>query len=153
MKPVYYLIFLSIVFTSCIKESMTESSNYFFNSSDHMINVQAFRDGQVLDVSSFTLNGNSEKLVFQTINGGIGEGICFCGGGSDSIVVTFDSLYSITHYTSNFSGSNPNSYSFNSKRNIYNGSNYLTILKDVSKFRREWEFKYTFTEQDYIDAR
>jgi hypothetical protein len=151
-----YLIFgIVITFMSCKKDSVTLSNTIFANNSTHQIIVQGFKNG-VNDIeSSFVLNPNETKSVFTLNNRGIGNGLSF---GEyyrpiDYFLVQFDGQYKISHYKSNLIGTNPKRYLFTSIRNIYNDSNYIKNITKDEKYRREWDFKYTFTEQDYLDAR
>ena len=133
---------------------MTVSNSYFVNNTNHYIKVQAFENDIITYASSFSLNNDTTLLVFQTINGGISDGVSFgyINQPLDSIVVTFDSLYSTTHYSWRLTGPNQKCYLFNSKRNIFNDSSYVVTLVNDSKYRHERNFVYTFTEQDYLDA-
>lgn len=155
MKAYYHLAIGLIMLASCSKEKNTISNTDFVNSTLHNINVKAYKNGIIQTDGSFILNANETKQVFNLNNRGIGSGLTFGGyyQPMDSFVVTFDNTYSISHYKPNLIGTNLKKYLYSSKRNIYNDSSYVPNLLKDSKYRREWDFKYTFVEQDYLDAR
>ena len=151
----YLSVMLIIGFTSCIKESVTLSYSTFYNSTSHQIKVLSYYNGNTLQESSFDLNPNEMKSFLILNNRGIGNGLSFGEYYQqlDSIVVIFDSGYNISHYKPNLIGTNSKFYPFTSDRNIFNGNNYTRTITKDKKYRREWDFKYTFVEQDYTDAR
>jgi hypothetical protein len=155
MKNYYYLAIILAVLTGCIKEKSTVSNTNFINSTLHNINVKAYKNGSIQTDGSFTLNANETKQIFNLNNRGIGSGLTFGGFYQpiDSFVITFDNFYSISHYKPNLIGNSFKKYLYTSKRNIYNDSSYVPNLITDSKYRREWDFKYTFIEQDYLDAK
>lgn len=151
----YILLIVLLTMLSCKKDSVTLSNTIFNNTTSHQISVVCYKNGAVYQESSFNLNPNESKSVFTLNNRGIGNGLSF---GEyyrtvDSIVVIFDNIYKIAHYKPNLIGTNFKKYLFSSTRNIFNDSNYIrNIIKD-EKYRREWDFKYSFVEQDYQDVR
>lgn len=149
-----YLIFL-IALYSCVKDSVTLSKTIFTNSTLHQINLVGYKNGIIDQECTFSLNPNESKSVFVLNNRGIGNGLSFGGyfQSVDSFVVNFDNMNMISHYKPNLIGTNTKKYLFYSSRNIFNDSNYLKNITIDRKYRREWDFKYTFVEQDYIDAR
>jgi hypothetical protein len=151
----YVSLFIFLFFTACIKESNTFSTTRFNNTTSHYISVDVYKWGGLVPQHSFFLTPGESKIVLSTSNGGIGNGIAL---GSmlmimDSIKVVFDDLYRITHYKPSLTGTNPHNYPYHSPRNIFNDSSYTRVLKGDRKYRRECDFKYTFTQQDYLDAR
>ena len=72
----------------------------------------------------------------------------------DSIKVVFDHLDTITHYADwqeNFSGI---FYLFSSTRNLMNINSYqISSTEDKKRQFRTVSYTYTFTEQDYEDAK
>lgn len=149
------LIIFIFLFASCSKEKATISETIFRNKTGHEIEVTIYEDDGAPDtVNSFSLSASDVKKALSIRGGGIGEGVTFgqlIGG--DSIVVTFDGMYSIVHYRPSPVGSNPKNYPFESNRNIFNRNSYEQKLKTNRKLLREWDFIYTFTEQDYMDAK
>jgi hypothetical protein len=142
-------------FVSCIKEKSTVSNTVFANTTPYAIQVNAYTGGQVQPGSTFSLAANETKQVFSIRDGGIGNGTTFgyIHFPVDSFVVVFDTAHSIAHYKPALTGNNPKRYLYSSKRNIYNDSSYAVNILSDTKYKREWGFKYTFTEQDYLDAR
>ncbi len=153
MKP-YYLIVVLILLSSCIKESSTVSYTIFINSTSHNISVHGFKNGIIQSESSFSLNANETKNVFTLDNRGIGNGLTFGGFNQpiDSFIVTFDNIFEIAHYKPTLVGTRPKKYLYTSRRNIYNDSSYVANLIKDEKLMRNWDFKYTIIEQDFLDA-
>lgn len=73
--------------------------------------------------------------------------------GSDSIIVLFDNLYSITHYINTPLLTARKYYLYASHRNLNNKDSYVYTYRDISKQKRETTYTYEFTEQDYLDAK
>lgn len=155
IKYFYYLSIFIILLTGCIKESNTISTTYFINTTQHKIEVNAYLNGYVQTNSSFVLNANESKMIFNFNYRGIGSGVSYgyINHPMDSFTVKFDDLYSISHYKPNLIGTSLIKYLYDSKRNLYNDSSYVSDITKDSKYRREWDFKYTFTEQDFLDVR
>ncbi|MEQ1799580.1 MAG: hypothetical protein ABL872_16615, partial [Lacibacter sp.] len=88
-------------------------------------------------------------------NRGIGNGLTYGGYNQplDSFVVVYENIYYISHYKPTLVGGNSKKYLYTSKRNIYNDSSYVPNLIIDSKHQRSWDFKYSFFEQDYLDAK
>ena len=151
----YALITGLLFFISCKKDSVTLSDTVFTNTTAHTIRVSGYTGGVVNAESAFTLNANESKIVFSLNNRGVGNGLCF---GEyyrfvDSIAVEFDGTFRMSHYKTGVVGNSIKKYDFSSSRNLFNENNYSrVIIKDV-KYRREWNFTYRFTEQDYLDAK
>lgn len=151
----YALITGLLFFLSCKKDSVTLSNTIFINNTSHTISISGYKAGVINTESSFTLSANESKSVFTLNNRGIGNGLCF---GEyyryvDSFVVQFDGAFSISHYKPDLVGNSIKKYYFSSNRNLYNDASYLRIITKDNRYRREWDFKYTFTEQDYWDAK
>lgn len=154
MKQTRCLLLCAFI-VGCIKEKITISNTQFENTTSHVIKVDGYRNGQIQSESSFVLNANESKQVFHLNNRGIGSGLTFGGYNQplDSFVVVFDNSYRISHYKPTLIGTNTKRYLYSSKRNIYNDSSYIPNLVSDKKYKREWDFKYAFIEQDYLDAK
>lgn len=150
----YSILFIMLFVISCKKDSVTLSSTIFINSTSHLILVEGYKNGLLNSESSFELSANEAKTVFTLNNRGIGNGLNFGEyyRNVDSFVVKFDNIFKISHYKPNLIGNSLKEYLYNSNRNIYNDMNYLRNMTRDEKHRREWDFKYTFIEQDYLDT-
>lgn len=151
----YRAFIFVIMLSSCIKEENTFSDTYFKNSSSHVISVNPYSNGSVNNQFAFSLSINEEKEVYHNNTRGLGKGLSYgrINQPMDSFLVTFDNLYSIVHYKPPLIGTNTKRYLYSSKRNIYNDSSYTANLLKDEKYQRSWKFIYTFTEQDYLDAK
>lgn len=75
------------------------------------------------------------------------------GADFDSAVIEFNNSRKAVHYGYNKTGSNPNAILYSSSRSIFNEKNYTERIILGTKNLDEREFKYTFTEQDYLNAK
>ncbi len=151
-KPLTFLVI--VVLFACTKEQNTYTNTFFKNITVYNIKVRAYSGGGINSSSSFELEPNETRNVFYNNTRGIGMGVSFgrINQPMDSFVVIFGNLYSIVHYKPNLIGTNSKKYLYSSKRNLYNDSSYLLIIKDESKSEKHVDFTYTFTNQDYLDA-
>lgn len=142
-------------FCACTKEKKTYSTTIARNTTAHSILVIPYLNGNIFTSDSFSLNSNSEKEVLSIGDGGIGSGTSYAKANQyvDSFVVIFDKTFSIVHYKPTVIGLNPKRYLFSSKRNLYNDTSYLAVITSDDSGVRNWKFTYTFTEQDYLDAK
>jgi len=150
-------IFLSTLILFCISciESSTDSFTFIQNNSNHKINIYAYKNGAITLDKSFTIAPNERIQIDHTSNGGTGgSGISYSIfiWGQDSILVTFDNLNTIVHYKETLIGNSTKFYSYNSPRNLYNEANYIKTTVAKTSHSVTYNFLYTFTEQDYIDA-
>ncbi|MFZ6010187.1 MAG: hypothetical protein ACOYXT_07530, partial [Bacteroidota bacterium] len=66
--------------------------------------------------------------------------------------VHFDQDVIATHYMQNKQGPNPKGLVFESDRNLFNPANWQKDVPVNNKRYVEEQFRFTFTEQDYLDA-
>ena len=154
-KQIISLACLILFISACIKETSTYSTTIAINSTTHKIKLIPFSQGTQNSVYSFELFQHSEREIYSYENGGKGKGATY---GSllqfnDSIKVIFDDTISMTHYKPKPIGTNLKSYPYKSKRNFFNDSSYIGIISSETSGTRNWSFTYTFTEQDYLDAK
>ena len=73
----------------------------------------------------------------------------------DSVLVAFDDSIKAIHYsyaTTN-KGNNSKAIKYDSSRSIYNESNYIRKITQEDKRSISNEYTFTFTNQDYLDAK
>lgn len=144
------------LFTGCTKEEMTLYYAYLKNSTSHKIEVKPYFGGVVASDKAIVLLANETKEIANGFDRGIVGNAGFNSrnlSGSDSLVVVFDNLYSITHYLNTPTSLAQKHYLFSSNRNLYNKNNYTYSYQDLSKHKRQNTYNYSFIEQDYLDAR
>jgi hypothetical protein len=71
----------------------------------------------------------------------------------DSVIVEFNNTKRTTHYGYNKTGNNSHAILSTSNRSLFNGTNYVQKTIKDDKCHLETEFIYTFTEQDYLNAK
>lgn len=150
-------IITAILFTgiiSCSKEKNTYSNSYGKNTTFHTIKVQPYKNGVIDNNTGFQLQANESKQIYYNNTRGKNAGLTYGAANqpADSFLVTFDNLWSIVHYKPTLVGNSSKRYLYSSRRNLYNDSSYVTVLSKDTKYSNHWEFTYTFTEQDYLDA-
>jgi len=156
MKIKSIFIIASLFLVSCTKESMTGYKTFLKNNTDHMIVIKPYHFGSVAMDKIITLPPSDSLQIAEGSERGIVTGVVFSSEyfiGMDSLVVNFDNLYNITHYFILNPALNTKYYEFTSNRNLGNGISYAIKIEDVSKYSRHNTYTYTFTEQDYLDAK
>lgn len=150
-----YLFVFAFLFASCIKESNTSSDTFFINETSHDISVLPYRNGIIDSNQTFNLAPHETNKVISLGARGLTPGMSFGEPNQfqDSFVVVFDNTYKIAHYKPAPIGNRVKRYLFSSDRNIFNRDSYKRDLITDKKHFREWDFEYTFTEQDYLDAK
>ena len=153
-----YFLLVAIVhlLSGCTKEEMTLYKAYLKNTTSHKIEVKPYFGGVVSSDKIITLLANETKEIANGFDRGIVGNAGFNSqnlSGSDSLIIIFDNLYSITHYLNNPTSLAQKHYLYSSNRNLYNKDNYNYSYQDVSKHKRESTYMYNFIEQDYLDAR
>lgn len=149
----FLLLFL---ICSCIKERVTVYKATLVNNSSHKIVVYPFFSGVNPSEKTITLLTNQNfEIAYGSVQGLGTQGFSstYFGGPNDSVIVTFDDLYSITHYFNTPSVLAARHYLFSNTRNIGNPASYDLQTNRLSKYQQENIFTYTFTEQDYLDAK
>lgn len=154
---IFFAIAVITLLAGCTKEESTLSYAYLKNGTSHKVEFRPYFSGNVPADKIIILLSNETKeiakAVFARGKGNHGFSSSYFGGPGDSIIVVFDDLYSITHYSSTPASVNPKHYLFTSLRNIGNPKSYDLQSRDISKYQRENIYTYTFTEQDYLDAK
>jgi len=150
-------VFLGLLLIcSCSKEEVTLYKAILVNNSGHKIVIQPFFAGVNPSERTITLLSNQNFEIASGSDRGFGNqgfSSSYFGGPNDSVIVTFDDLYSITHYFNAPSVLAARHYLFSNNRNIGNPASYDLQTNRLSKYQEENIFTYTFTEQDYLDAK
>ena len=143
------------LFSSCIKEKTTSYFTLLKNPTSHKIIIKSYSSGTVDNNHIISLMPNSE---FQIANG-FDRGIIGNAGfnspyfeNKDSVRVTFDNLYTITHYFKLPVNFETKYYLYGSNRNLGNYLSYNYSFNDISNYKRDNRYNYIFLEQDYLDA-
>lgn len=154
MKCIHWLA-ICIVFVGCTKERSTNYVATLYNGTSHNIEIKPYYGGVSPANKKINLGPLESLEIANGSRRGIGENAGFSSnvlGSPDSMIVIFNNTFSITHYTVTPTAFSNKYYLYTSLRNIENFKSYeYTILKD-SKHERGVSYKYTFTNQDYLDA-
>lgn len=156
MKVFYILIVFLLV--CCIKETISDSYTYIINNTAHSISIMAYYKGNIEPSLSADIAPFEQKVINHNggrgntdIAGGFSYGAIL--GGLDSVLVIFDKMDCISHYNPQLIGGAKNFYTYDSARNLYNRNNYVHEIAEHSSKKVVHHFIYTFTEQDYLDAK
>jgi len=151
-RIIIVFLFLS---TACI-ESRTDNYSFIDNNTDHNIIIHPYRAGNISSSLIFEIGPHEKKLIDYTSYGGAkGDGFSYVSTITfqDSILVIFDHADTIAHYKPTLIGGAKRFYPFNSPRNLYNEANYIKTTVAKTTHNVAYNFLYTFTEQDYLDAK
>jgi hypothetical protein len=151
----YFLIVSIAVLISCKCEGTFTSMTFIQNSPGHIITITYYKKSGFSSLENVMLLSNQDKKVDES--GGRGRGFVqsFTYGLSqvDSLIINYDDNRKITHYGRYTSGNNRDAILYTSPRSLFNEANYVrkTLIDD--RCYLETEYRYTFTEQDYLKAK
>lgn len=154
-KIIFYVILLIIV-TSCRKESSYSTTNYMCNTSSTFIKLTFYKNGvkqNYLMIDS--IKANECKTVLHANGFGKSDGPNYVNNiiSKDSVIIEFNNTVQAIHYGYFITTvPNPKAILFNNTRNILNGVNWKYKIISETKYFKETELKFTFEEQDYLDA-
>ena len=153
----YYIgLITAFLFVGCIKEGSTSYRATIINPTMHTIECRPYYAGAVPPANVFKIGANDTLEIALGSDRGIVGRAGFNPkyfAGADSVLVVYDNLYSIIHYGNTPAVLNPRHYLYSSLRNIANQLSYEYTFTDHSKWFRSSNYKYIFTEQDYLDAK
>ncbi|MDI9318956.1 MAG: hypothetical protein QM530_00640 [Phycisphaerales bacterium] len=142
-------------FLSCIKDYKSNTRSYLKNESKHSIRIYPYTMGSVDSFGIFLIKPLGNLQVFEsnvhgkTLSPDYGTLL----KPYDSIVILFDDSIKVIHLKFNSTITCDECIKFENNRNISNSENYVkTIVEENKKFLKGY-FTYTFTEQDYLNAK
>ena len=152
------LIICLVLFCSCKRmvESYTGATAYVINNSSHTIEIRPYYKGIIYRPTIIKLQPLDSLKVASSIT--LGKGTIRSGfdseyfAGSDSLIVIFDGVHSITHYVNPPLSYALKNYLYSSTRNLGNLESWeaRTIKESVTHISNE--YKYRFTDQDFLDT-
>lgn len=150
------LIVIPLVALNCTrKEESCTTDNYLINNTNHSIQINFYSDGILQDADKVELNKNESKNVFSHFS--LGKKNTFSYGQKisifDSAILLFDDTVRIKHYSFKVDSSGKKGLGFEDIRNIINPSNYSGGLSNETKHTATYTYKFTFTEQDFLNAK
>lgn len=150
-------IFTIVLFflISCGKEEVTFSSLNIYNETKYKITIIPYFNGVIKSNNIINLSPFENKELESLTQKGLSDRpIIFYDHLKlvDSFIVKYDdTIYKIHNGLDSFI-LNKKVYNLQSNRNLFSNS-YSTRKTENTKTRRKWEISYSFTEQDYIDAK
>ena len=150
------IIGLSLVTNSCIIDYSSTTSSIVKNNTSHSIQVNAYLNGQIESEFSLSISPYSEIKPIDTrsVKGkslGSPYGVNFRP--NDSVIIIFDGNRKLKH--NRFSDSSNCDYciQISNNRAISNPDNWIKTITNEDKHTLIGFYTYTFTEQDYLDAK
>jgi len=153
----FIVIIVLLILVSCRKESSYSTTNFICNEANHLVKIIYYKDGLVK--SDLTIGSIGSCNLVYTSNGfGKGNASNYLNStiDMDSAIVIFDNNIKAIHYSYNKIGSNPKAIIFGNSRNIFGGSSsggWVNRIVSETKHHIETELKYTFIEQDFVEAK
>jgi hypothetical protein len=154
------LLSLTLVLSmGCLKggdDTQTYTKASWKNESTHTIEIKSYAAGIVQPHHSVQLNPGQEIIIADYMRvGKYSSGLGFSSDyiqGSDSLIVTFDGLYKMSHYIITPVNTAIHFYTNTSRRHLGNNLSY-TATETQNDNTTNLVFQYRFIEQDYLDAR
>lgn len=153
MKLLLSILFITSL-SGCIIERSTSYRGVFVNKTAHTIEVKTFRNGVNTPNLTLTILPNSETLFADGTDRGLNDvsaGFNSEAYGGDSVHVVFEGTYLMVHYGAAVRTS-PKYYEQTHPRSLNNASGWLITTPVDKKYRRSHEYRFTFIDQDYLDA-
>jgi len=158
----FSVIVLSFGFSACCKVDLISAYKYE-NASGHDLRVTLYLGGKVQEQYGFDLPNSGSISPFGDKNIGVGCPAALFRE-SDSTIVRFDDGKIATHYnafkrsvslpSTPLEGKNPNAILPPNRRSLYEGFDFRKgRVVEKSRCSEVVERIYTFTEQDYLDAK
>lgn len=161
MKLLLVTTFITIFISSCIREEKHESTTRICNATSKKLQLVFYRYGMIQQSETIdSILPKDCKIVLESHDFGKTTAPSYLNNilYMDSVIITFDDGAKLVHYGYfQKTGPNPKAYPSNHPRNIFtDGSGFkdnwvYTVLKETKRSKTE-ETKYTFREQDYLDA-
>mgnify|MGYP003617035450 CR=1 FL=1 len=152
----YLNLFIFLLFTSCIRDGNTSNNVNIENNTNHIIKLIPYKNGVVDSLKIKAIpNYSSIQIERNNQRGKTEVPVVFWDyfKNLDSIVIIWDNTYSVTHMLSDTFFSAKKYIQFDEIRNIGLNSSYTNTSSNESKIGITWHVNYTFTEQDYLDAK
>lgn len=140
---------------SCRYEESTFTKTFIANNSSHSLKLIPYYQGMSSNVDVKDVAPNSTLEILNNNNRGKGTGYSYAIYliPFDSLYVVYDNTDSCVYYRENSNGINSKAIKYDSIRSIYNVSNYVRKITQEDKRSISNEYTFTFTEQDYLDAK
>ncbi len=147
-----FLIFLFFS-ASCIIEDTGYTKSIIINETGYTIKIIPYQNGvEQVDMIKI-LTPNTTTVVFErhdrlkTLKPSFAEILQLY----DWIEIVYNDVETIKHQR--FSSQDQTGIPYSSNRNITNPENYIKVITKETKHSISGYFSYTFTEQDYLDAK
>ncbi|MFT4061435.1 MAG: hypothetical protein QM642_03650 [Edaphocola sp.] len=153
---VFLLLATMAVATGCVKESYTITEAWLYNATADTITIFAYIGGEVSGSDTIKIAPDDS---FQFANSTLQQDLTapyfkspFIGDSADYLLVVFDSTAQMAHYDV-VVDSSIKYYPVTSTRNLRNFGSYEFGMQDFEEKIHINYHRYTFTEQDYEDAK
>lgn len=131
----------SLLYSCC--KAIVSFSTAIKNNTNSIISLTSYSNGNI------KRNVQIGKLSLINFN----EGDSILEEAIDSVIVTWNDTIEVVHYLPSKEGNNPKAIKYSNPRNLFNQNAYENNVKELKCDGRHTERTYTFTEQDYQDAK
>jgi hypothetical protein len=151
-KKISLYVLITFILSACKCEGIFITFSKLENLSTVNLSITTYKNG-VIDSKVILVEKSKVAEIGQS--SGRTKAIVFSTyiGIADSLIVEFNNNKKTTHYGYNKIGNNVNAILNTSNRNLFNSANYVQKTIKDDKCHLETEFIYTFTEQDYLNAK
>jgi hypothetical protein len=156
MKLRYFIIVVTAVLClQCKCEGTFTSTTKLKNLSSQTVNITLFSKKTITINEKITLRNDEYIKVGQA--GGRGKGFVnnypYLLSQVDSIWIEYNTNKKAVHYGKLVTGKNTFAIAYDNPRSLFNEENYVRKTITNDKCYLETEYRYTFTEQDVINAK
>jgi hypothetical protein len=152
------IIILTMLFCSaCIKDYSSLTSSFIKNDTGHLILIEPYFNGLVDNNYTVELYPNEEKQLLKNVvvkGKSLGNAYGTYLQPFDSIIIHFDNTKFSIHTKFNSTDTlGSEVIKFNNNRSISNEKNWTKTITAEDKHTLNGFYTFTFTEQDYLDAK
>ena len=156
-KYQFIIAIIPMIGFSCIYEESSSTESIISNKTAHSINIIPYYHGYIVHEDVLYISKGSDTTVLRKSTRGKGAGYSYPIHLAifDSTQIAFDDTVKFMHYSyySTNSGFGSTGIPYTHNRSIYNGDNYIRKIVSEEKYKISNEYTFTFTEQDYLEAK
>ena len=149
-----YLIFISgllLNIWSCTVEEQGSTESLLINNTEHQIKIIGYQNGSKQELKNLAPQETVVVLKMHVFGKTIYPNFGTMLQPFDFIEVVYDNKDTIVHQR--FNSQSQVGIPYSNIRNLTNPNNYIKAITEETKHSITGYFSYTFTEQDYLDAK
>lgn len=147
-------LFSIILLTGCTRETVVYSTCTFYNKSSQTVKFFRYRVGELKPEYNVSLKAGRDTVMQVRGEGAMRVTFDAVFPDADSIQVWFGTDVLATHYGYRVVGKNKRAINADNPRSLFNKETALTCVSTrPKKHVLKSDCSYTFSEQDYLDAK